>query len=87
MRSDIIVSDSMDVARMQERFLEVKATHSGKYQPFFISENERSFSNDFADAFRLYRVYEFSLAPRLFVLPGAIEQHVQLLPQSYRARF
>lgn len=78
---------SFDPLRDEERFLEVKATHSGKYQPFFISENERSFSNDFADEFRLYRVYEFGLAPRLFVLPGSIEQHVQLLPQSYQARF
>ncbi len=78
---------SFDSTGDQERFLEVKATNSGKYLPFFISENERAFSNDFSDAFRLYRVYEFNTAPRFFILPGAIEQHVQLLPQSYRARF
>ncbi|WP_320408086.1 DUF3883 domain-containing protein [Marinobacter sp. MC3] len=78
---------SFDAAGDQERFLEVKATNSGKYLPFFISENERAFSNDFSDAFRLYRVYEFTTAPRFFILPGAIEQHVQLLPQNYRARF
>lgn len=78
---------SFDPDGDQERFLEVKATNSGKYLPFFISENERAFSNDFSDAFRLYRVYEFTTAPRFFILPGAIEQHVQLLPQNYRARF
>lgn len=78
---------SFDSTGDQERFLEVKATNSGKYLPFFISENERAFSNDFSDAFRLYRVYEFTTAPRFFILPGAIEQHVQLLPQNYRARF
>lgn len=78
---------SFDALSEEERFLEVKATNSGKYQPFFISENERAFSSDFASAFRLYRVYEFGLAPRLFVLPGAIERHVQLLPQTYQARF
>ncbi|MFL1467536.1 DUF3883 domain-containing protein [Marinobacter sp. HN1S83] len=78
---------SFDASRDQERFLEVKATNSGKYLPFFISENERAFSNDFSDAFRLYRVYEFTTAPKFFILPGAIEQHVQLLPQNYRARF
>lgn len=78
---------SFDQTGDQERFLEVKATNSGKYLPFFISENERAFSNDFSDAFRLYRVYEFTTAPRFFILPGAIEQHVQLLPQNYRARF
>lgn len=78
---------SFDSTGDQERFLEVKATNSGKYLPFFISENERAFSNDFSDAFRLYRVYEFTIAPRFFILPGAIEQHVHLLPQNYRARF
>lgn len=78
---------SFDASGDQERFLEVKATNSGKYLPFFISENERAFSNDYSDAFRLYRVYEFTTAPRIFILPGAIEQHVQLLPQNYRARF
>lgn len=78
---------SFDARFDEERFLEVKATTSGKYQPFFISENERAFSNDFARAFRLYRVYEFKLNPRLFVLPGAVEQYVHLLPQNYQARF
>ncbi|BES71516.1 hypothetical protein RE428_25340 [Marinobacter nanhaiticus D15-8W] len=78
---------SFDATGDQERFLEVKATNSGKYLPFFISENERAFSNDFSDAFRLYRVYEFTNSPRFFILPGAIEQHVHLLPQNYRARF
>lgn len=78
---------SFDSVGEQERFLEVKATNSGKYLPFFISENERAFSNDFSEAFRLYRVYEFSSTPKFFILPGAIEQHVTLLPQSYRARF
>jgi hypothetical protein len=78
---------SFDSTGDQERFLEVKATQSGKYQPFFISENERSFSNEFAETFRLYRVYDFGIASRLFILPGAIEQHVQLSPQSYKGRF
>ncbi|MBS3805499.1 MAG: DUF3883 domain-containing protein [Oleiphilaceae bacterium] len=78
---------SFDAICEEERFLEVKATRSGKYQPFFISENERAFSNDFSETFRLYRVYDFGMGPRLFILSGAIERHVQLLPQSYNARF
>ncbi|MGQ9427595.1 DUF3883 domain-containing protein [Gilvimarinus sp. F26214L] len=78
---------SFDALREEERFLEVKATNSGKYQPFFISENERAFSNDHSQAFLLYRVYEFCRGPRVFILPGAIESHVQLLPQIYKARF
>jgi len=78
---------SFDARCDEERFLEVKATTSGKYFPFYISENERAFSNDQADAFRLYRLYEFNVAPRLFVLEGAIEAHVHLIPRNYLARF
>jgi len=78
---------SFDLERETELFVEVKATNSGKYQPFYISENERAFSNDFADAYSLYRVYEFREAPRIFILSGAVEQYVQLFPTNYRAEF
>lgn len=78
---------SFNALNDEERFIEVKATHSGKYQPFFISENERAFSNDYAEAFRLYRVYEFGTETRLFVLRGPVEHHVHLIPKNYQARF
>jgi len=78
---------SFDPSRERELFLEVKTTQSGKYQPFYISENERAFSNDYADDYRLYRVFQFAEHPRLFILPGAIEQHAELLPQQYQAAF
>ena len=78
---------SFDPATEQPLFLEVKTTQSGKYQPFYISENERAFSNDYADDYRLYRVFQFAKQPRLFILPGAIEQHAELLPQQYQAAF
>ncbi|MDX1587799.1 MAG: DUF3883 domain-containing protein [Oleiphilaceae bacterium] len=78
---------SFDPSQDTELFLEVKTTNSGKYQPFFLSENERAFSNDFAEDYRLYRVYELMSHPRLFILPGAVEQHVQLMAQQYQASF
>ncbi|PHQ14745.1 DUF3883 domain-containing protein [Marinobacter profundi] len=78
---------SFDVEQDSERFVEVKATSSGKYQPFYISENERAFSNDFSDAYSIYRVYEFRETPRIFILSGSVEQHVQLFPNNYRAEF
>jgi hypothetical protein len=78
---------SFDPDYEKELFVEVKTTSSGKYQPFLISENERAFSNDRADSYRLYRIYEFRRQPRIFILPGAVEGHAQLLPQQYRAVF
>lgn len=78
---------SFDAEYEKELFVEVKTTNSGKYQPFLISENERTFSNEQASSYRLYRIYEFRRQPRLFVLPGAVEQHARLMPQIYRASF
>lgn len=78
---------SFDPVTENQLFLEVKTTQSGKYQPFYISENERAFSNDYADDYRLYRVYQFGDQPKLFVLPGAIERYAALLPQQYRVSF
>ncbi len=71
----------------EERFIEVKTTSSGKYQSFFLSENELAFSRKNSQQFALYRVYNFSIKARIFWLPGAIDGHVNLYPQSYRASF
>ncbi|MDT8321309.1 MAG: DUF3883 domain-containing protein [Xanthomonadales bacterium] len=78
---------SFDPAYEKELFIEVKTTRSGKYQPFFITENERAFSEEYQNQYGLYRVYEFESAPRVFVLPGFVEHHVGLLPENYRAVF
>lgn len=71
----------------EEHFIEVKTTNIGKYQPFFISENEVAFSRDFAKQYSLYRVYDFKQKPRLFQLAGAVDQHVNLLAKTYKASF
>ena len=78
---------SFDEAHDTERFIEVKTTNSGKYQPFLITRNEVAFSASRADRYFLYRVFNFRSHPRLFLLPGNIEQHVNLSPRLYRASF
>ena len=71
----------------RERFVEVKTTSFGERTPFFVSANEARFARDHADCFRLYRLFEFRAAPRLFELAGPIEQHCMLDPTTYRATF
>jgi hypothetical protein len=78
---------SFDPVRDQEQFIEVKTTNNGKYQPFFISANEVGFSKGRADHYRLYRVFNFRAAPRIFQLSGAIDQYVHLTAQNYKASF
>jgi len=68
-------------------YIEVKTTNSGKYQPFLISANEVRFSNEHADRFALYRVFDFSRNPNIFVLGGAIGEFVDLSPTVFRATF
>ncbi len=71
----------------EERYIEVKTTNSGKYQPFYISENERAYSKQHPKSYSLYRVYDFNKQSRIFQLHGAIEAHVHLNAQNYRASF
>lgn len=71
----------------EELFIEVKTTNSGKYQPFFISDNEVSYSKDFSDQYTLYRVFQFRTDPKLFQLDGDIEKYVHLKSKNYIAKF
>ncbi len=70
-----------------ERFIEVKTTSFGERTPFFVSANEARFARDQRERFRLYRLFDFRSAPRLFELAGPIEQHCVLDAVSFRATF
>lgn len=50
---------SYDVDAKQIIYIEVKTTTSGKYTPFFMSEDEIKFSKTNASEYRLYRIYNF----------------------------
>jgi Protein NO VEIN, C-terminal len=78
---------SFDAERDQELFIEVKTTNSGKYQPFFISDNELEFSRERSKQYSLYRVFGFRHQARIYELKGAVDQHVHLQPKSFRASF
>lgn len=78
---------SFDETCEAERFIEVKTTNLGKYQPFLISDNEVAFSDEHANQYALYRVFQMKADPRIFTLYGRIGQHVDLLPKVYQASF
>lgn len=67
----------------RERFIEVKTTAFAKETPFFASKNEITFSSETGSLFHLYRFFEFRKSPRLFTLPGGIEEYCDLDPISY----
>lgn len=74
-------------ANGRERFIEVKTTAFGKDTPFFLSKNELHFSRDAGTDFTLCRLFEFRQTPKLFSLKGALDQHCDLDPVTYRASF
>ena len=71
----------------KERLIEVKTTTFGRETPFFVSRGELTLSHEAKDQFHLYRLFEFRKAPRMFDLPGALDQHCVLDPVTYRASF
>lgn len=78
---------SFNLENEKELFIEVKTSSCGKYQPFYISENEVAFSKEYSAQYSLYRVFNFKRAPKLFMLPGAVNRNVQLVANTYKAFF
>lgn len=70
----------------RERFIEVKTTAFGKSTPFYASRNEVECSKEYADHYRVCRLFEFRQAPQMFELTGSIASRCALDPITYLAR-
>lgn len=70
-----------------DRFIEVKTTNGNRLTPFLLTANELECSRELGSAYHLYRVFEFSSNPHLFVITGSLDQTLQLEPTEYRVRF
>lgn len=68
-----------------ERWIEVKTTRGGNTTPFYLTRNENEVAQERPDAFRLYRLYDFSQQPGLFTLTPPLEVVLQLQPLTFRA--
>jgi hypothetical protein len=71
----------------EERFLEVKTTAGAGRTPFFVSSNERRFSNERPTEFRIFRLYDFAREPKAFLITPPLGEHFVLETASYRASF
>ena len=68
----------------RDRLIEVKTTSFGAMTPFFASNREVAVSEERAQSFRLYRVFKFREAPKLFILSGALRDTCVLDAVQYR---
>lgn len=66
-------------------YIEVKATLAGKSQPFFVTHNEIEKSKLHSKIYQLYRVFNLSKKPKVYVLKGRLDHACQLRPVSYQA--
>jgi hypothetical protein len=64
--------------------IEVKTTNHDRRFPFTISRHEVATSVRFDEQYRLYRLFEFSTRPRLFVLEGVVTRACRLEPHVFR---
>lgn len=70
-----------------DRLIEVKTTNGSARTPFYLSENERAFSEERPEAFKLLRLHDFRDKPAAFLLLPPLDQWVKLKPSVYRASF
>lgn len=68
-----------------ERLIEVKTTKYGSETPFYVTRNEVATSGRQSDQYQLYRLYSFRVSPRLYTIPGAIEQSCFLSAVTFSA--
>jgi hypothetical protein len=76
---------SFDEAEDSERLIEVKTTGLGKFFPFYVTVNEVRCSEDVAEQYQLFRVFDFARTPRVYILPGSIRLNSRLEPMLFRA--
>lgn len=70
----------------RERLIEVKTTSFGPMTPFFVSRNQVTRSRVDRERYQVYRVFSFRKNPRLFALPGAIDDNADLEANEFIAR-
>lgn len=79
---DVLSFDDQDES---EKLIEVKTTGLGKFFPFYVTSNEVRCSEDMAEQFHLFRVFDFGRTPRVYILPGPLKNNLRLEPTQYRA--
>jgi hypothetical protein len=79
---DVLSFDDLDES---ERLIEVKTTGLGKFFPFYVTINEVRCSEDMTVRFHLFRVFDFSRTPRVYILSGSLRENCQLDPMQFRA--
>ncbi|MBL3552323.1 DUF3883 domain-containing protein [Rhodovulum sulfidophilum] len=71
----------------RSRLIEVKTTNGWERTPFHISRNELAVAGERRAEWCLFRMWNFSRAPKAFELYPPLDAHVSLTPTSFQASF
>ncbi len=71
----------------RSRLIEVKTTNGWERTPFHISRNELAVSDERRTEWCLFRLWNFSRAPKAFELRPPLDAHVSLTATSFQASF
>ncbi len=69
----------------RERLVEVKTTRFGALNPFFATNNEVAVSEKRSGEYYVYRLFDFSKKPKLFLLNGSMRSTCTLEAVQFRA--
>lgn len=71
----------------RETLIEVKTTRGARTTPFYLTRNELAVAGERPEAWRIYRVFEFGEASRIFTLKPPLEEAISLTPSTWSASF
>uniref|UniRef100_A0A9E7ZPH0 DUF3883 domain-containing protein n=1 Tax=Bosea sp. NBC_00436 TaxID=2969620 RepID=A0A9E7ZPH0_9HYPH len=71
----------------REALIEVKTTRGARTTPFYLTRNEVAVSRERPEAWKIYRVFEFGEASRIFTRRPPLEASISLTPATWSASF
>lgn len=78
---DILSFDNSE----QHIFIEVKTTKSGQKNPFYLSSNEYNVSIEKGTKYKIYRLFNYPISPKIYIVPGPLDTQLSLTPINYLA--
>jgi hypothetical protein len=70
-----------------DRYIEVKATKLTKEAPFYFSSREYTFAKQNGPSFFLYRVFNLTTVPKLFIASGSYDEFCNIRPTNFKGSF
>ena len=79
---DILSYDEEDESYI---FIEVKTTKNNIKIPFYLSSNELNVSIEKGLRYKIYRLFDFPKNPYIYIIPGPLNENLELTPLTYLA--